>query len=319
IAGTTARFNEREKYILDHYLMSGGRILWLLDGVFLSRDELRRNAQTPAIKNETNLDDLLFTYGVRINPALVQDVQCAPVLLASDNGQYTTVPNYYSILLLPSNNQPVTKDISPVKAEFASPIDILAHSSDVEINVLLSSSMQSHVVPVPEQITLLSPEISISSDYFDKSFLPTAVALHGKFQSAFKNRLIPDSIITDGKTPLFQSQPTKIVVVSSSDIIRNEVIGAGTQSHILPMGYDRISDRQYGNRQFIANVVNWLVNDDEWLSLRAKQQHIRLLNRQLIYSDRQRYAWINILVPLVFVCVIVGGYHFYRKRKYEKN
>jgi ABC-2 type transport system permease protein len=319
VAGPTERFGEREKFILDQYLMSGGRILWLIDGVYLSRDELQRNAQTPAIKNETNLDDLLFNYGIRINPVLLQDTQCTSILLTSGDDQYTTHPFYYSTLLLPSDNQPVTKDISLVRAAFASPIDLLSQPQDGAANILLTTSLQSHLISVPATVTPDFPDDLQDAAYFDKSFLPVAVSLQGKFNSAFINRPIPDSIIMVQKTPLTLSQPAKMVVVSSSDIIRNEIVGSGIQSQMLPMGYDRVSDKQYGNRQFIVNAVNWLVNDDEWLSLRTKQQPIRLLNKSLIYSESIFYAWLNILVPLVFVGAVIGIYNLYRNRKYGRK
>ncbi|GAB6012192.1 gliding motility-associated ABC transporter substrate-binding protein GldG [Viscerimonas tarda] len=317
IAGATDQFNEQEKFILDQYLMAGGRILWLIDGVYLSWDELRQNSSTPSMKNEANLDDLLFNYGVRINPVLLQDMQCTSVVLASgepDAGQYTEVPWYYSTLLLPSINNPVTKDISVVKAVFASSIDLINRSTPVDATILLTTSPRTHVVDIPESITFDVSAIHADASYFNQSFLPVAVSLQGRFNSAFTNRLIPDSVVMDGRLPASSSQPTKMVVASSSDVIKNELSG----SQVLPMGYDRVSDRQYGNRDFIVNAVNWLAHDDEWLSLRTKQQQIRLINKQLIYSERTFYSLLNTGLPLVFVLLVTGGYSFYRKRKYEK-
>jgi ABC-2 type transport system permease protein len=296
--------------------MSGGRVLWALDGVRLSRDELGRNAQTPCVKNETNLDDLLFTYGVRINPVLLQDLQCTPIILTNDAGQYSECPWYYSILLLPSNNHPVTKDIPLVKAEFASTIDFVNNADKTVRNILLTTSLHTHILAVPGLVSFDFMDIQTDADYFNKSFLPAAVSLQGVFNSAYINRHIPDSIIIKNRKFLPNSQPTKMLVVSASDVIRNGIFGSGSQAQALPAGYDRVSGIQYGNRSFIVNAVNWLVNDDDCLFLRTKQRKMRLIDKQSVYLGRDAHAVQNILVPLVFVLLVVGCFNLYRKRKY---
>ena len=318
IAGPTNKFSEQEKYIIDQYIMSGGRVLWLIDGVYLSLEDLANNSMTTSIKNDTNLDDLLFTYGIRINPVLLQDLQCTSIVLASENNQYSELPWHYSILTLPSDNHPITKDIPLVKAAYSSSIDIINHSGLTDNNILLTTSMYSRIIETPKSITLDPLEVHANEKYFKKSFLPIAVSLEGIFNSAYKNRLTPDSIIHKTKHYISISKHTKMIVISSSDIIRNDLIGSGYQTDILPMGYDRISNKQYGNRDFIVNAVNWLANDDEWLLLRTKKQQLRLLNKQLIYSQRNNYTLLNIGIPVLFILLVVAGYNLHRKRKYEK-
>jgi len=324
IAGPVGQFSESEKYILDQYIMSGGKVLWLIDGVFLSSEELENKGESPSIKNNTNLDDMLFTYGVRINPNLIQDVQCTSIYLTSgDKGQgnnnYVQQPWYYTPLLIPSADHPVTKDISLVKGSFVSSIDITDKSDAIEKKVLLTSSANSHLVEVPEMIAIDLSHIENNLNYFNQSFLPVAVALQGEFRSAFENRLVPDSIISDGREFKGKSATkTKMIIVSSSDIIRNGLIGYEGQTQILPMGYDRVSERQFGNRNFIVNAVNWLASDDDLFALRSKQQKIRLLNKQHIFENRTLYAGLNIVMPLVLPLLVLGGFYMYRRRKYTR-
>lgn len=318
IAGTTDKYSEREKFIIDQYIMSGGRVLWLIDGVYLSQEELEYNGQTPSIKNDVGLDDMLFTYGIRINPVLLQDMQCTSVILTSDGNNYTTHPWYYSALLLPSLDHPITKDISLVKGMYGSSIDIVDKSNALEKSVLLTTSSETHVIQVPEMINFDQSKIQLDKNYFDQSFLPVSVALKGNFNSSFTDRIIPDSVVMHDRSFKSNSIPTKMVVASCSDIIKNDWFERESQMQILPMGYDRVSDKQYGNRDFIVNAVNWLANDDDWLSLRSKEQKIRLLNKQLVYSERNFYVILNIVFPLFFVLTIVGGFNIYRKYKYEK-
>jgi len=322
IAGATRLFNEREKFILDQYIMSGGRVLWLIDGVYLSRDDLAQKGESASIKNETNLDDLLFTYGVRINPVLLQDVQSSSILLTSGESAsdgFIETLWYYSPLLLPSLDHPVTKDVSLVKSQFVSSIDVTDKSQQVKKSVLLTTSARTHTVKVPEAITLdLSSLDKTNQSYFNQSYLPVAIALQGTFSSAFVNRMIPDSVNMNGHETKHTSGETKMIVVSTSDLIRNEIVGYDDETQVLPMGYDRVSGKQYGNRDFIVNAVNWLANDNEWVSLKSKQQQIRLLDKQTVYSQKNSYTVLNIAVPLIFILIVIGSVYFIRKYRYER-
>lgn len=322
VAGPVQRFTEKDKFIIDQYIMSGGKVLWLIDGVYFSAEELSKNGQSASMKNDANLDDLLFTYGVRINPVLLQDTQCASIYIASgddeNDSQYFEQPWYYAPLLLPSIDHPVTKDITLVKAAFASSLDIIGKSNEVEKKVLLTTSPHTHIVNVPEMIELDLSRIEVNQTYFNQSFLPVAVSLQGSFSSAFVNRAIPDSIAMEGKRFVEKSvRASKMIVVSSSELIRNDLIGNDEQTQVIPMGYDRVSEKQYGNRDFIVNAVNWLVNDDDFLSLKSKQQTIRLLNRPFVYANRDLYAFMATAIPIFISVLLIGIFYFYRKRKYN--
>lgn len=319
IAGPTQKYSEAEKYILDQYLMKGGRILWLVDGAYISLDDLANKGQSSSMRNETGLDDLLFNYGVRINSNLVQDAQSSQILVQNDQeAQPVNIPWYYSPLLLPSLDNIITKDITEVKAAFVSSVDILNKSKLVTKDILLTTSQHSRIIPVPEMITFDVEHIQSDAHYFNESFLSVGVALKGTFQSAFNNRLVPDSIDLRGYKTRVESADSKMIVVGSSDIIRNEVVGQGDNTEVLPMGYDRTSGRLYGNKDFIVNAVNWLANDDGWMELRSKTQQLNLLDKKLIYEGRNKYAALNILVPICFIGLIISGVSLRRRYKYTR-
>lgn len=316
IAGPLKKYTETEKYIIDQYLMSGGKVLWLIDGVYYSAQELARVGYSASIKNDVNLDDMLFNYGVRINPEIIQDKQSVSAYVITDNGQSALIPSYYQPLLIPSPENPITKNIMDVKAGFASSIDVVNNSPDVKKEVLLTSSAYSHLVKVPDVIDFDIERIQDLPDYFNQSFIPVAVSLEGVFQSSFTNRMIPDSVQTNRATTQ-SSKPTKMVVVSSSEIISNEIQGQGQSSQPLPMGYDRASKQQFGNRDFILNAVNWLTDDDGLMALRTKKQQMHILNKKEAYENRDRYAALNIIMPILFILLIIGLAITYRKRKYK--
>lgn len=320
IAGPLLKFSNAEKYILDQYIMRGGKILWFIDGAFYSHEELARLGYSASMKNDLNLDDMLFTYGVRINPDLIQDMQCVSSFFVTNDSQSTVlVPSYFQPLLMPSPDFPVTKNIRDVKAGFASSVDIVNNSPEIRKNILLTTSGKTHLVKVPEPINFDASDIQNQPDYFGMAYVPVAVSLEGRFNSAFANRAIPDSIKADAYKTVKQSQDTRMVIVSSSDIITNELQGQGEDTQVLPMGYDRASKQLFGNREFIVNAINWLTDDEGLMQLRAKQQQMYLLNKSTSYENRDKYAILSILIPVVIMSLIMGGVFLYRKRKYEND
>lgn len=321
IAGPLKKYTEIEKYIIDQYIMQGGKVLWLIDGAFYSHQDLTATGRSASMKNELNLDDMLFSYGIRINPDLIQDKQClSTYLIAGEGVQSGSVqPNYYQPILMPSPEHPITRNIRDVKSGFSSSIDVIAiNSSEVMKNILLTSSANTHLVKVPEMIDFDIDLIQNKPDYFNEQFIPIAVSLEGQFNSAFSNRIVPDSVNINKHQVKQLSEKTKMVVVSSSDIVANEIQGKNEASQVLPMGYDRVSQTQYGNRDFILNTVNWLTGDDGLMLLRTKKQQMYLLDRKLSYEERDKYAVLNIVVSIVFMLLIMGCVYCYRKKKYEK-
>jgi ABC-2 type transport system permease protein len=319
IAGPTRKFSEAEKYILDQYLMRGGRILWLLDGAYLSESDLMEKGMSPSIKNETNLDDLLFAYGVKVLPVLLQDSQCASIPVSSGNNtQPTIIPCYYYPLLLPSPEHVITKGIADIKAGFTSEISLSANAHSLDSHVLLSTALHSRKVSVPEAITLDITGIQSSPNYFDASFIPVAVSLAGCFHSPFENRPVPDSINMGQYKPLTVSKEAKMLIVASSSLIRNDITGKGEDTRILPMGFDRLVGKLYGNKDFIVNAVNWLANDGV-IGLKSKSRRMDLLNRQQVYQQRNVWGAINTLFPIFSMFLLIIGVNIWRKRRYNNT
>ncbi|WP_029901831.1 gliding motility-associated ABC transporter substrate-binding protein GldG [Prevotella sp. 10(H)] len=320
IAGPLQKYSEAEKYIIDQYIMRGGKVLWLIDGVYYSHQDLATTGRSASMKNDLNLDDMLFTYGVRINPDLIQDRQCISVYLITDEKTQTgtVLPSFFQPLFIPSADNPVTKNIRDVKGGFASSIDILNNSNTTKKSVLLTSSQNTHLLQVPEVIDFDVERIQNIPDYFNQQFIPTAVSLEGNFTSVFVNRTIPDSIQSEGYKTIIQSKNTKMIFVSSSDIISNQLQGKGQDTMVLPMGYDKVSQQQFGNPDFIVNAVNWLTDDDGLMKLRTKQQRLYILNKKKAFEERDKYALMNTALPILFMGIVMGSIFVYRKRKYER-
>ncbi|MCR5567829.1 MAG: gliding motility-associated ABC transporter substrate-binding protein GldG [Paludibacteraceae bacterium] len=321
VAGPTQPFSEKDKYLIDQYVMHGGKVMWLIDGVHISLDSLRTASETIGVGNNLNLEDQLFRYGVRIEPVLVQDEQCSklPVNTAPENEapKWKPKPWYYAPLLLTSPVHPISKNITPVKSEFASLIKAVGDDKDIRRDILLVTSTNSRIQQMPSIVSMSIVNIDPREGYFNVGNAPIAVAMKGHFASNFSHRLKPEGIYS--KTPQSnRSYETKMIVIADADIICNDVIpGSDGQPKIVPLGMDRYEGRQYGNKEFIMNCINYLTDDEGWMQLRSRELQLRLLNKRAS-TIRKFWQIANVVLPLVVLALLGGGYYLARKRKYTK-
>lgn len=315
IADPQEAFSEQDKYILDQYIMRGGRVLWLVNGVRFSNEVLSREGYTPAIALDLNISDLLFQAGVRIEPALVQDVQCLPVPVdvsgVAGEPNYQPMPWYYAPLLLTSQASPITRNCMQVSATFASPVVAVGESEAIYKEILLASSTSSRLIPTPAQVDLtdMNPDMEL----FRYQFIPVAMAVEGCFRSVFAHRLTPEGL-TNTEAIVPQSVKTRQIVMGAGSIIRNE----REQGTTLPVGYDRYTGMQFGNRDVLVNSVLWLADDEGLMELRGKEVTLRLLNDRRSHELWTKIQVMTIVVPIVLLLMIAGIVAVVRKRKYTK-
>ena len=321
IAKPTQPFSESDKYIIDQYIMNGGKVLWLMDGVRVSMENLSTTGISPAIALDLNLDDLLFKYGIRIQPVLLQDVQCAsvPVNIAPEGAQpqFEPTPWFFAPLLLTSSQHPISKNITEVRSEFVSTIEVVGENNNTKASLLLATSDNTHIFSTPATIDLSETHDTKDKNYFNMSYMPVSVLMEGEFESNFANRMRPKEI-TNAFPLLKKSLKTRQIFVADGDIIRNETNGIASDSTTLPLGFDRYMNQQFGNRDFIANAVLYLTDDEGWIDLRSRSLKLRLLNKQLVNNERLTIQLVSILTPLLLLAIFAVLYNILRKRKYTK-
>ncbi|MBS1550132.1 MAG: gliding motility-associated ABC transporter substrate-binding protein GldG [Bacteroidetes bacterium] len=315
IAKPRKAFTDGEKLILDQYIMNGGKTLWMIDAVNAEMDTLTRANKIMAYPVDHNLTDFLFNYGVRINPALVKDVQ-RPALLrlvtgqVGGNNQYTSLPWPYFPLGIADHPNPITKSINPVKFEFPTSIDTLGRKG-VKTNVLFESSPKTLLKQVPNYVDLKEITTVDSLGQNEKPSTPKifAVSLEGKFASAYANRSEKNAF------PGFkaQSPENKMVVIADGDVGRNKSF----RGEALPLGMDMLTNQQFGNEQFLRNVLDFLLDDSNLMQLRNRNIEARLLDRQRIDESRNNWQWFNLLTPLVILAALGGVFFWFRKRKFS--
>ena len=313
-AKPTQAYTEEEKLVLDQYTMNGGKSLWLVETVTAEKDSLFSNEENSmlAFYNDLNLTDFFFKYGIRVNPELVNDVYSAPIVLAQgsgDNSQFNPYPWFYEPMAIGNIKHPIVNNIEAVKFNFANPIDTLKNA--VEKTILLKSSTASKVEDVPRQIQL-SEIINQKPD--PKSYTGgaqnLAVLLEGRFTSVYKNRVKPFPLDNFKE----ESKPTQMLVISDGDVIKNSFRKGKPQE----LGYDPLTATTYGNKEFLVNAVNYLLDDQGLLKIRAKEVTLPFLNTSKVEAERTQWQLINILVPLVMLAIFGFLFSYFRKKRYQK-
>ena len=312
-AKPTEPYTEAEKLVLDQYLMGGGKQLWLVEHAAMETDSLstpRGNAF--ALPRDLNLGDYFFKYGVRINLSLVKDLYSAPIILATGSGneaQFNPFPWFYFPLSSSPLAHPVVNNLEAVKFEYANPIDIL--QNDVEKTVLLSTSPRTAVVGLPREISLEEITAEPNLSEFTSGEQPLAVMLEGEFNSVYGNRVLPFELDNFRS----ESKETKMLVISDGDVVKNQL----QRGEPLALGFDRFTGTTYGNREFLLNAVNYLLDDRGLVNIRSKEVKIAFLDPEKVEERRNLWQVVNILLPLVTLALFAGLFRIIRKKKYIKK
>ena len=309
-------FSDEERFIIDQYIMRGGAVLWAVNGVRFSEQVLQSDGFTPILPLDLGLTDMFFKYGIRVNPALVQDIQCLPIAVnvSSDpqNPNLQPMPWTYAPLLLTSEGSPITRSLGQVMSTFVSPLDAVGGEDGIEKRILLATSTASRVTATPGEVDLndLNPKVE---DY-KYQYIPIAVSMEGSFNSAFAHRMMPEGVESD--EPIRKtSVRTRQVVIGSGSVVMNEV----QKGQALPMGFDRYSGMQFSNRDFIANAVLWLTDSEGLISLREKNVALRLLNDKRAHDERLKVQLVSTISPVAILALIGGIVTIIRRKKYARK
>ena len=314
IAAPTIPFNKLDKFLLDQYLMNGGKILLVTDGVNADLDSLNnKEGFFISSKQNLNLDDQLFKYGLRINSDLIQDLRSTEIPIITGYSNNRPIQEFYKwpyFPLISGNENIISKNIDAISTNFVSSIDTL--KNNIKKTILLSSSDKSRIIQTPTKISLSILENPIPSITFNKKNIPIAVLLSGSFTSVFKDRIAPKDKNINFKE---FSDSTEIIVISDADIIRNDISNKGTP---LPLGYDKYINYTYdGNKKFILNAIQYLSDNDGLINLRSKTLKIRLLNMDLINNYKSLIMILNIFLPVFLFILIILSIQFNIRPKYE--
>ena len=311
IAKPTEKFTEKEKFVLDQFIANGGKTVWMLDNVQADQDSLVNTGEMLAYPRDLNLTDLLFNYGIRISTSLIKDVSAAQIPVATgqigNQTQFKNLDWLYHPLVNGNPNHPITKNIAPIRLQFANQIDTL--KNNIKKTPLLVSSLSTQEVRTPKRIALQSiAEKTIESDYNDGNIL-FAVLLEGEFNSAYKHRVKPfeTSLLRE------KSRENKMIIIADGDVGKNQIL----KEKPYDLSKDKWTNQQFGNKEFLLNAVDYLLDDSGLIQLRSKSLQIRMLDKQKAFKERSYWQFLNVGLPLILLFSFGIIFNYLKKRKYS--
>ncbi len=304
-------FSEKEKLVLDQYIMKGGKTMWLLDNVYAEMDSLMMTGKSLAFNRDLNLTDMLFSYGVRINYNVTKDLYSGTIRLASGNTgnqlQYQDFLWHYFPLIFADNTHSISKSIDPVLLKFPSSLDTL--TNQIRKTILLQSSPLAKTIGTPTNVSLNEIAIEADKKEFKDSETNFGVLLEGAFTSAYGNRIMP----FDAEDFSALGIENKMIIIADGDLAVNEVL----RGEPLPLDKDKWTNQNYGNIEFLLNSVHYLLDDNGLLNLRSKSLQIQFLDKERAFEERTYWQVLNLAIPLVILFIFGWVFNFLRKRRYN--
>lgn len=320
VAWPDTTWDEKDKFILDQFIMRGGKVLWCIEPVYTNLDTLRLKGYTLGLENNINLSDMLFSYGARVNPALVLDLQCGsiPVNKGFKGGapNFQLYPWFYKPLVLPQSEHPIVKNLDLIRFEFAGYIDTVG-SPEIKKTVLLSSSKYSRVQNVPARVSLAMVNTKPNEKQFNKGNRIMSVLLEGEFESVFRNRLTYRIATDSGIAFKEVGKKTAMIVVSDGDVIFNDF--SYQNFTYSQLGYDKYMRTTYANRTFLLNCMNYLIDGPDLLNVRTREVKLRMLDRKKILVKKGQWQMFNLLMPLAIIFVLALVMITNRKRRFTNR
>jgi len=317
IAKPDSAFSEKDKFIIDQYLMRGGKILWLIDPVYATMDSLQNQRTTLGFGLDLNLEDMFFRYGVRMNSELLLDLNSRriPIVtgMVGNQPKQEFLPWYYFPIISASSAHPIVKNMNAIMTDFPGTLDTVKTDLLTKTS-LLASSIYTRISKAPALIDLQMMDNPPDPRMYNMPPKMVAVLVEGEFKSLFANRLPPRISDSDSLGFSSLSKETAQIFISDGDIIRNQF--HYSKGYPLPLGFDQFSRQQFGNKDFILNAINYLLDRNGLISIRNREVKLRLLDHNKMAKNMFLIRTINVIVPILIVVLMGLLIQWRRKKKY---
>jgi ABC-2 type transport system permease protein len=314
----TVPFTDADKMKIDQYVMHGGTVFWMIDNMYAEFDSLYKSQGFVAFDRGLNLEDLLFTYGTRIDQALVQDMQCDMLPQVNGTSNQQQMVHWPFFPILNGSDHPISKNLDGIRALFPTRLDTV-EAEGIRKTVLLRTGNNSRVLPAPARIDFEFLQIAPEEKEFRQRNQTIALLLEGRFRSLYRGRIpgaVRDTFAQYGQPVLETAEkPGKMIVVADGDIAQNQF---SSSMGPLPMGMNVFTRYTYANKDFFTNSLEYLVNPSDILQTRSKEYTLRLLDPRRAQDEKAKWQAINILLPIVLIVLFGIGYQQWRKRKYSR-
>ncbi len=316
IQGPKESYTEREIYLLDQYVIGGGNLVVLLDGVAVEIENAG-GAGTLAMPIDLGLDKLLFRYGIRVNKDLIQDLNFGyiPVMGGNFGDQQQMVPLPWPFYILAGRMQDheITKGLDVVQFRFVSSLDTVK-ADGVKKTPLLFSSDLTRILQAPARVAFADMDQQPDVAEFGLKNLPLAYLLEGEFTSLYKNRFLPEGF---AKADFKESGKGKVVVIGDGEVFQAQTnLEDGAP---LALGEDPFSQTTFANKLFLRNLAQYLADPDGIIASRTRTFQIRPLNKMKIAQQKTFWQGVNVLAPVIVLLILGSSVWWIRKNKYSRK
>ncbi len=334
IARPTQRFSPKDLYVIDQFVMRGGKLMCFLDGLKLPLDSLNSSCVSHTERYSTGLEKVLFDYGLKLNENYVIDVRCAPKLIPT--AKQALIPWYYHVLATPTSH-PISRNLEPVSLEYTNEIQFIPQNK-VALSPILTSSMNSSRTGLAPMVSYAMPlnygkNPKLTPDpTLEANKICLAGVAEGFFQSHYKNRIVDE--FANNPLAKYTAESTKegkVLLVGNGRFIQNEY-----DSVVSPMGVKyrpkQYNDLRfnpkllelgvqifYGNQEFFQNSVDYMMGDNSVLDIRSRQIDIHQIDQAKVTESAGFYKWFNMLLPCLIIVLLAVLFFYLRRRKYAAN
>ncbi len=307
------RIDDSTKFKIDQFVMNGGKALFFMDGLKVDSIGLQGTYAQPF---DHNLQDLFFKYGLRINQDIIKDGASAsmvPLVVGNmgDKPNIQPIPYRFFPLINNFGESLITKNLDLVRSKFTSSIDTVA-SKGIQKSSLLMTTPYTKILHAPALVTYNDARSNTDEQEYNQGVKTIAYLLEGSFSSLYQNRILP----SDPRSSYFKAngEPTKIIVCSDGDLIVNDIDRKTGQP--LPLGYDRLSQHTFGNKDFLLNAIDYLVDENGVINARGKEVKLRPLDAIKTRDNRIQIQLINLLFPSLTIILLALLRSLYWRRKH---
>ncbi|MCO5268175.1 MAG: Gldg family protein [Brumimicrobium sp.] len=334
IADPHQKYSDKDKFIIDQYLMNGGNIMIFNNPLEVNNDTIRRTGKTHSTRKRTGLTELIFDYGIKVNEDLVIDANYDPFVFPGIPKGYV---NWYFYVRSLGTDHPISSMVNPVKLPYASSLQFVQTKQDVRPSVILTSSSNSRSFGNVPLLSIAMEKQFGENPVFQenptdkRNELMLAGLLEGNFESAFKNRIVteykdnPDAQFIENSI-----KPGKLLVIGNGTFLKNTyydsifVRESNSYKYIPRLPKTREIDELFGgnligNFDFFENCVDYMLGESTLLAIRSRVIYLHPTDKLKIEEKGSFYKFVNIIIPtsiiilLAIIVAVVRRYKYVRK------
>jgi ABC-2 type transport system permease protein len=338
IADPQIPYSDSSLYILDQFVMHGGKLMVFMNTLTHNEDTLMARGMTHSMRKNLRLDRLLFDYGIKIHENYMMDVQCAPKIVPF--AESTFIPWFFHVMATPSKH-PITRNVDPILLKYANELSFV-DLPNIKATPLITSSTNSIPSGLQPFVNLglplnygKSPKlVDNPTDEINKLCLGGMV--EGYFNSHYNNRLPPEFVSRLPKKYAFlpkSNKEGKVLVIGNGTFFANTYDSMPNPKGMnflyrpnafneLKMDLDLYQRRislYYGNQEFFQNIVDYMMGDNSVLDIRSRQIDIKEIDKEKVTKFAGFYKTMNMLLPLGIIILLSVLMNYIRTRRYARN